>query len=176
MSELVNIAEIKRSEYETLGQLMVDVYSNLKGFPSPDEQPDYYLMLNNIGHLNEQGNTTVLVAHDANSQIIGGVVYYDDMSNYGSGGSATKEENCSGIRLLCVDPRSRGQGVGKALTNKCIQFARASGNKEVILHTTQAMQVAWKLYTKMGFDRSIDLDFSQQGLPVFGFRLKLTSD
>ena len=35
------------------------------------------------------------------------------------------------------------------------------------------MQVAWRLYQKMGFERSPDLDFTQEELPVFGFRLGL---
>jgi RimJ/RimL family protein N-acetyltransferase len=35
------------------------------------------------------------------------------------------------------------------------------------------MPVAWRLYEKLGFERSKDLDFSQDGLPVFGFRLWL---
>jgi hypothetical protein len=38
------------------------------------------------------------------------------------------------------------------------------------------MRIAWGLYEKLGFVRSEDLDFSQQGLPVFGFRLKLADD
>ncbi len=46
--------------------------------------------------------------------------------------------------------------------------------RKVVLHTTQAMQVAWGLYEKLGFERSVDLDFMQVGLPVFGFRLRLT--
>jgi hypothetical protein len=43
----------------------------------------------------------------------------------------------------------------------------------MVLHTTQAMQVAWAMYEKLGFTRSEDLDFEQEGLPVFGFRLPL---
>jgi hypothetical protein len=35
------------------------------------------------------------------------------------------------------------------------------------------MQVAWRLYEQLDFVRSEDLDFSQQGLPVYGFRLRL---
>jgi len=101
------------------------------------------------------------------------VVYYDDMSMYGSGGTATQEKMASGIRLLCVDPDFTGLGIGKALTNECIRLAKANGNQQVILHTTQAMDIAWGLYEKIGFVRSEDLDFSQEGLPVFGFRLKL---
>ncbi len=60
-----------------------------------------------------------------------------------------------------------------ALTQARIQLARAAGHDPVILHTTQALQIAWGPYESLGFERSADLDFSQQGLPVFGFGLKL---
>ncbi len=176
MSHTLNIREIKRSEYAILGDLTVDVYSKLDGFPSPSEQSDYYATLSKIGSLNEQQYTTVLVAETSMNEIVGGVVYYSDMSAYGSGGSATQEQDASGIRLLSVHPKSAGMGVGSALTNECIRLAKASGNKQVILHTTQAMEIAWKLYQKIGFKRSSDLDFSQQGFPVYGFRLMLNND
>ena len=55
----------------------------------------------------------------------------------------------------------------------CIQLARDKGHSHVVLHTTHAMQVAWSLYEKLGFERSKDLDFVQEGLQVFGFRLWL---
>jgi GNAT superfamily N-acetyltransferase len=152
---------------------MVEVYSNLDGFPTQDEQPGYYEMLSNIGSFAEQEDTQVLVAISAQGEILGGVVYFGDMARYGSGGTATAEMNASGIRMLGVDPRSRGMGVGKALTNTCIQLARDRGHSQVILHTTRAMSVAWGLYQKLGFERSPDLDFSQEELPVFGFRLLL---
>lgn len=152
---------------------MVEVYASLDGFPTPDDQPRYYEMLANIGTFSEQPDTEVLLALSANGQILGGVVYFSDMARYGAGGSATAETNASGIRLLGVDPKSRGAGVGKALTNACIQLARDKGHAQVVLHTTQAMEVAWALYTKMGFERSPDLDFNQEALPVFGFRLRL---
>lgn len=154
---------------------MVDVYSSLEGFPSQLEQPDYYATLINVGRLNEDADTRVLVAVSSAKGLVGGVVYFSDMSRYGSGGTATREKNASGIRLLCVDPESRGMGVGKALTDACIQLAKDHGHSQVILHTTQAMQVAWRMYLKMGFERSADLDFSpQENFTVYGFRLGLT--
>ena len=152
---------------------MINVYSGLDGFPTPIEQPGYYEMLANIGSFNEEKDTKVLVALSVAGKLVGGVVYFGDMARYGSGGTATSEKNASGIRLLGVDPESRGAGVGKALTNACLQQARDSGHSQVILHTTQAMQVAWELYLKLGFERSPDLDFTQEELPVFGFRLRL---
>jgi hypothetical protein len=36
-----------------------------------------------------------------------------------------------------------------------------------------AMQTAWKMYEKLDFKRSEDLNFMQGELPVFGFRLQL---
>ena len=169
----MQIREITNNEYVTLGEMMVTIYSSLDGFPSPQQQPSYYEMLGNIGKLNEQVNTQVLIAIDHDKSLLGGIVYFSDMSAYGSGGKATLEKNASGIRLLGVSAKARGKGVGKALANQCLQLARNVGNKQVILHTTDAMQVAWKMYQNLGFERAIELDFMQQELQVYGFRLIL---
>ncbi len=168
------IRDLQASEHVPLGQLLVRVYACLAGFPSPQEQPGYYEMLANIGRFTEKPATRVLVAL-ANGGLVGGVVYFGDMAQYGSGGSATQVKNAAGIRLLAVDPDARGLGVGKALTDACIEAARAQGVAEVVLHTTKAMQVAWAMYERIGFVRSPDLDFLQGELPVFGFRLALNA-
>ena len=169
----LEIREIRKGEYDNLGKLMVDVYSKLEGFPTPEEQPGYYDKLFKIGDLNEQEDTKVLIAVSHEGKIVGGVVYFSNMSQYGSGGTATTERNASGIRLLGVDPEYRRSGIGKALAKACIRMAVDRGHPQVILHTTQAMKVAWKLYQKLGFKRSEDLDFIQEDLPAFGFRLFL---
>jgi len=127
-------------------------------------------MLRNIGTFSQKPFTRVLIAVSAEEEVLGGVVYFSDMSQYGSGGSATTEKSASGIRLLAVSKDARGGGVGKALTQACVELAESSDNKQIILHTTQAMQVAWSMYQKMGFIRDDKLDFLQGELPVFGFR------
>ena len=78
--------------------------------------------------------------------------------------------------MLVVDPAFRNAGAGKALTKACIRQARERGRAEVILHTTAAMRVAWTLYEKLGFVRAEELDFLQEGYPVYGFRLQLRAD
>ena len=77
------------------------------------------------------------------------------------------------LSLLTVAESQRGKGIGKLLTDACIQMARDEKQRQIIIHTTKAMQVAWRMYEKMGFKRSEDLDFLQEELPVFGFRLLL---
>ncbi|MGD8379623.1 MAG: GNAT family N-acetyltransferase [Gammaproteobacteria bacterium] len=170
------IREVQTGEYQRLGQLMVEVYSGLEGFPKPEEQPAYYEKLANIGYLNERPHTRVLVALSSEGELLGGVVYFSDMISYGSGGAATTVRDASGIRLLGVDPRYRGLGVGKSLTQACLDLARKHGHSQVVLHTTAAMRVAWGMYERLGFERSPDLDFLQEGLQVFGFRLPLKPD
>jgi len=169
----ITIRDLEQAEHGALGQLMVAVYSGLEGFPQPDEQPAYYELLANIHRFADRPATRVLVALDADGTLLGGVIYFGDMTQYGSGGSATRETGASGIRLLAVSPQTRGRGVGRALTAACIALAKDAGHRQVILHTTQAMQVAWAMYEGLGFVRSDDLDFLQEGLPVFGFRLLL---
>ena len=152
---------------------MVDVYSKLEGFPTVEQQPDYYLTLQNIGDFSAKKDARVLVAVSAENKLLGGIIYFADMSQYGSKGIATSLKNTSGIRLLGVSSESRKLGVGKALTNTCINLAKEKGHSQIVLHTTKAMRVAWGIYLKLGFVRSADLDFVQKAMPVFGFRLKL---
>ncbi|MBA4853836.1 GNAT family N-acetyltransferase [Emticicia sp. BO119] len=167
------VRNARPEEYDRVGELMVRVYSQLEGFPKPEEQPQYYAMLANIGTLPLKPGTEILVAIDKNDKIAGGAVYFNDMQYYGSGGIATEEKNASGFRLLAVEQSRRGEGIGKLLTRICIEKAIANGTQQVIIHSTRAMQTAWQMYEKMGFARSEDLDFMQGELPVFGFRLRL---
>lgn len=173
MPPTLTIRDLRPGEGPELGRLLVAVYSGLEGFPTPDEQPAYYAMLADIGSFAARPGVRVLVARTADNRLAGGVVYFGDMAQYGSGGTATQERDAAGIRLLGVDPEVRGLGVGRALTNACLDLAREHGRRQVILHTTRAMPRAWRMYEGMGFTRSEDLDFEQAGFPVFGFRLRL---
>jgi len=168
-----SVRNAKLTEFVETGKLMVQVYSQLEGFPKESEQPDYYKMLANVGELTKKPETELLVAVSPDGKIAGCVVYFSDMKYYGSGGTATMEQNAAGFRLLAVDPLYRGQGIGKLLTNECIRKAKDKKLDQVIIHTTMAMQTAWRMYEKLGFKRSEDLDFKQGELPVFGFRLSL---
>jgi ribosomal protein S18 acetylase RimI-like enzyme len=167
------VRNARPEEYESIGKLMVTVYSQLDGFPKPSEQPGYYNMLSNVGTLTAKPETELLTAVSAVKEVVGAVVYFGDMKQYGSGGTATQEQNASGFRLLAVDPSARGKGVGKLLTLECISKARSKKHAQVIIHSTKAMQTAWKMYESLGFRRSEDLDFMQGELAVYGFRLAL---
>ncbi|NER13577.1 GNAT family N-acetyltransferase [Leptobacterium flavescens] len=167
------VRNAKPEEFEEIGALMVRVYSQLEGFPNASDQPEYYRMLAQIGELTKKPETELLVAVSPQGKIDGAVVYFSDMKYYGSGGTATKEKNASGFRLLAVDHDARGRGVGKLLSRECIRRSTEKKHQQMVIHSTKAMKIAWKMYEKLGFKRSEDLDFMQEKLPVFGFRLQL---
>ena len=160
-------------EFEALGQLMIDVYAQLDDFPGRQAWPEYYEMLANIGLFTEKPGTKLIIALSPDNELWGGVVYFDNMAHYASGGEEIDIENASGIRLLAVHTNARGQGVGKGLTLACIQLAKDKQHNQVILHSTRVMKVAWAMYEGMGFKRFEQLDFKFQDFSIFGFRLNI---
>jgi len=172
-SQDIVIRQARADEYATLGKLLVGAYAALPGMPSPAEQPDYYAMLANVAARAAKPALVVFVALDEAEQLLGSVDFIEDMAQYGSAGTASSVTNAVGIRLLAVDNAFRGKGVGKALTQFCIDRAREFGKARIVLHTTQAMQTAWAMYERLGFARFPEIDFRQGNLEVFGFQLSL---
>jgi ribosomal protein S18 acetylase RimI-like enzyme len=77
------------------------------------------------------------------------------------------------VRLLAVAPEARGQGIGTALMKECIRRARQGGAACLNLHTTDMMQVAIRMYERMGFVRAPELDFHPDpNVTVKAYRLE----
>lgn len=55
------------------------------------------------------------------------------------------------LRLLYVEPSSRGQGIGNQLVDQAIGFARQCGYSEVVLWTNSILRSAGKIYEGHGF-------------------------
>jgi GNAT superfamily N-acetyltransferase len=62
-----------------------------------------------------------------------------------------KTDEVAKLRLFLVEPSARGLGLGKELVRQCLDFARTSGYRKVVLWTQQNLDAARHIYRKSGF-------------------------
>src|SRR3954468_17042111 len=70
------------------------------------------------------------------------------------------------LRLLIVDPRARGRGLGTRLVRESIDFARAQGYRRLVLWTQSNLAAARAIYRTCGFELG-----KSEGHAAFGVKL-----
>jgi DNA-binding MarR family transcriptional regulator/GNAT superfamily N-acetyltransferase len=72
------------------------------------------------------------------------------------------------LRVLYVEPKARGLGVGSRLVQQCIQFAREAGYRKITLWTNSMLLAARRIYEREGFKLvSTDGDFETWDIDLF---------
>ncbi|WP_428772346.1 GNAT family N-acetyltransferase [Vibrio sp.] len=56
------------------------------------------------------------------------------------------------LKKLFLLPESRGLGIGRQLTERCLEFARQHGYRRCYLDTLKSMTAAIQLYERAGFE------------------------
>ena len=90
----------------------------------------------------------IIVAEDSAGKIAGAVAYFGP---YAGPRAEFFAPEWAIVRMLVVDPAARGRGIGRRLTEACLDLARSDGAAAIALHTSPAMAAALALYSRMGF-------------------------
>ena len=79
------------------------------------------------------------------------------------------------LRLLLVEPKARGLGIGARLVDECIRFARRAGYRKITLWTQSILVPARCIYERAGFGRVRDEPHRSFGHDLVGehWELKL---
>lgn len=123
---LCDVIKTVGAEYGAVGE----------GFGPSDEE-----VLAMSQYYNEEDRSLYLVAL-VNGKVVGG------------GGIAPfgQDDAVCELKKLFLLPESRGLGLGKALTEQCLSFAKAQGYTQCYLDTLSSMGAAIALYERAGFE------------------------
>ncbi len=88
-------------------------------------------------------------------------------------GNPTKlfKSNWSYIRFLGVNTQHRGKGIGKTLTDLCMEHAKKTNEQYIALHTSEFMDSARSIYEKKGFVKTKEFQYLGKTYWIYLFKL-----
>src|SRR5262249_15541197 len=96
---------------------------------------------------------------DLNGERAGCIMLVKDKPN-------EKTPKVARIRLLALDEKARGLGIGAKLVEESVAFARKAGYKRVTLWTHSVLTAARAIYAKVGFTMTSSEDHDSWGRQV----------
>ena len=173
MSE-ISVRVAVPDDFDSAREVLRAAYSEYESaFPAENWAP----YLKDILDLEGRAPESDLLVAEMDGRIVACVSYFPPGAKASYPSDAYSErwpEDWAAVRLLAVDPDARGNGVGRRLTDECIERAREQGATAVGLHTTAPMSVARAMYERMGFGRAPQYDFRPgPDILVEAYRLEL---
>ena len=162
--EVPVIRAVQQSDYETVGALTLRAYQGLAGFTNTGGYEDE---LTDVASRVRDAEVFVALLDD---EIVGGITFVADSTSVLS---EWDDADAAGIRMLAIVPDHQGKGLGRALTAFTIDRARGLGKTRLLLHSTDFMHSAHRLYESMGFVRAPEIDFEVEPVTLWGYRLEL---
>jgi ribosomal protein S18 acetylase RimI-like enzyme len=166
----MEIREVRPEEFGEAGQITALAYSEFAREPRGWDSWSEYL--EQIADIGGRAQRTLVLGAFEEGRVLGTVTL--ELDDVIGDDDAELPAGTSVIRMLGVDPARRGQGIGLALVEACIDRARRAGKSVITLRTTSHMIAAQRLYTAAGFEREPQRDLRfEDGLVLMSFRLEL---
>ena len=160
--------DARLEELDEVSQLIRDAYQQYK---NSIPEPSWKIYVENITDVRSRLKVSELIVAEMNRRLVGTVTLYLKASSSSQEGWPG---DWAGIRLLAVHPRYRSSGIGRALIEECIRRCRKHGIATIGLHTTELMDIARRIYERMGFERVLEFDFHPApGVVVMAYQLDL---
>jgi len=166
MSELT-IRAAREDELDAIGRLTYDAYL-ADGHLAGREHGAYAAKLADARPRFTEAD--LLVAVDDDGTLLGTVT----IAHPGSSWREIGREDELEFRMLAVSPAARGRGVGEALTRTVLDRAAELGLRAVVLSSSKSMTTAHRLYERLGFRRTPELDWvPEPGVSLITYRVEL---
>jgi len=147
MGEGACIRDFRSADGEVVNRLAVTAFA-----PFAPHYSDWPAMAANLAKMSALAETGEIIVAEDGGRIAGAVAYIPP----GAAKATYFDAAWPIIRMLVVDPVSRGKRIGRILTDECLVRARRDGAKVIALHTSPIMTVALPMYLRMGFARLRD--------------------
>jgi GNAT superfamily N-acetyltransferase len=162
------LREARSNDLDNVSLLIRDAYQQYENL-LPLEAWKFYL--EDMMDVRKRLSESQLIVAELDGQLAGTVTLYLDAEH---SSQEAWPNGWAGIRLLAVHPAYRGRGIGRALMEECIRRCRTQGIATIGLHTTEMMDVARRMYERMGFVRVPGFDFyPRPDVVVMAYRLDL---
>jgi len=146
----VTLRDATPRDGEAINRLCVEAYAEFRTVIGESNWRQLSKSLGATSQLINEGQ--LIVAEDGAGPV--GVVLYRPSSH---SDNADRSANSASMRTLAVLPSSRGRGIGRMLTQECIDRARREGADAISLTTAEMMTVARPMYERMGFVKETEL-------------------
>jgi len=164
----MDIREARPEEYADVGEVVAAAYAP---FGEPDDE-GWNQHLDLVRQVADRAGRTVVLAAVEDGHVLGSAT----IELFGVIGDDDRElpAGWAFLRMVGVDPKAQGRGVGRALVEDVIRRVRAADRRTLGLRTTPQLEVAQRLYRSLGFVRDASLDMIlDDGDALLGYRLDL---